>query len=1033
MLGSRTFAFVVFLFLPLFTNAQDGPAVADAPLRAVTMVDAKEGWAVGEDGLILHTLDGWETCERQTTHVRASLRCVQFIDPYIGYACGLEVLPFGRGTVGVVLGTTDGGSSWNKLVNRELPGLNAIRFVDADVGFAFGDTTGGCASGVFMTVNRGRTWTTVPTLTATTGWACGTIFQDLPLFAGAGGHVGTLSSKKDQVIVLSNRVPKDVQLQAMAAMDQDVWAVGTQATLLVSRKTDGKSWDPVTLPLPETLRASLDFNTVCCQGEHIWIAGRPGSLVFHSWDRGKSWEAQRTGQSFPLNSLCFTDESNGWAVGECGTVVQTKDGGRSWAVRRRGGHRAGLLVVTAQAANAQAPSAYQLPLGTLAVLGGDQGYLTTAVQVTHRPEEYRSNSDRLRQAIRTVGAGSADVLSGFVLADYQDAMPAEKMQQVLDPKRLEEQLVLALRTWRPSVVVCDALASNGSNGIPSQVVGVALRKACELSGKADAYPEHFSKFDLRPWQPARLFGRAAGDAKRDTMVDLDLPRPVLFASANDFANLARPLVLDRFPPAPAKEEFMLVQSWVEPADIRTDLMAGLTLGHGGQARREKVEVDDVRYPLLVEATKKQWFETMEPRAKMNDPAEARQFFTHFQKSLLGLAPTTVGDRIFAKAQEFADQGNWMMARECHLMLLDHLPNHRLAPEACRFIMTTMGSSEARRRADLGQMKTLSEYPLAMPRLKMPDREGKFDPDQQLKASRTIIQRRAKEFRVWHEGALAASEVYSMLEPLAYLDPSTQFCRQANRRLVGQHEGSLIWQTTFQSTSPPSPWLDAAASEAWLAVAGDGPGPWFSPPKRVLQARRITSMPTLDGKLDDAVWKDVPTTALQPCAGATAAKTEVRMAFDDQHLYLAVRCQTAGGMPKAPAFDKPRKRDEDLRMFDRVSLMLDLDRDYNSYFHFEFDQRGCVAEDCCGDRTWNPRWFVHVHPTTDGWTAEVAIPLGELTGKVKLTGEVWACNITRITPGVGLQAASLPAAAKPRCEGMALLNFEFAELKQAAGK
>jgi len=1015
---SRALALVVssLLALPLGLAAQDGPAVADAPLRAMWMADAREGWAAGDDGLILHTVDGWETFERQTTHVRASLRGVHFVDPYLGYAVGLEVLPFGRGTAGVVLGTTDGGATWNKLVNREMPGLNAVCFLNADQGFAFGDTTGGCASGVFMTTNRGKTWDTVPALSATNGWTCGTMHQGAPLFGGARGQVGTI--EKEQVFVLPTRLPRDMVLQAMAAKDHDVWAVGTQATVLVSRKTAGKNWEAVELPMPGHLRGSLDFNSVCCQGDHVWIAGRPGSVVFHSWDRGKSWEAQRTGQAFPLNHLCFADEKTGWAVGECGTILQTKDGGRSWAVRRRGGHRSGLMFVTAQASRHQTASGHQLPLGTMAVFGGDQGYLTTAVQVTYRPDEYRADGDRLRQAARTVGGSSAEVLSGFPLADYQESTPAELLRQVLDEKRLEEQLVLALRTWRPSVVVGDDPSEIVSQGRASQVISTALRRACELSGKADAYPEHFTKFDLQPWQPVRLFCRSGRGATVAAVVDLDLPRPTLFAAANDFANLARPMLFDRFPPARGKEEFTLVHSWGEAVDVSSDLMAGLSLGHGGQARREKVNVDDLRYQLLLAATKQQWDNTQTARAKLADPVEEKHFFTNFEASLVGLAPMTIGDRIFAKAQEFADQGQWTMARECHLMLLDLMPTHRLAAESCRFILTTMGSSEARRRVDLKQMKTMAEYAIRSP-FSLTDREGRVNLDP--KAQKSVVQRRRGELRRWNAGAVAAGEILSVVDPLCFADPATQFCLQANRRAEGRDEASRLWQTNYQLRQPPGPWFDAAAAELWLAQ------PVGAAPKPFLQVKRIAA-PQIDGSLDDAIWKDVPAMMLRPAAGKTA-RTEVRMAYDDQYLYLAVRCQAAEGVPLLAAV-KPRKRDDDLGSFDRVSLMLDLDRDYNTYFHFEFDQRGCVAEDCCGDLTWNPKWFVEVQSARDGWTAEVAIPLVELTGKENLAGETWACNVTRITPGVGVQAASLPSGVQPRCEGMGLLRFEEGVVKQA---
>ena len=99
------------------------PALADAPLRAVQFVDAKEGWSVGDDGLILHTIDGGQTWERQPSMVQASLRSVHFIDPYTGYAVGRESLPYGGGSAGVVLATTDGGEKWQQ--DRKSTRLNS--------------------------------------------------------------------------------------------------------------------------------------------------------------------------------------------------------------------------------------------------------------------------------------------------------------------------------------------------------------------------------------------------------------------------------------------------------------------------------------------------------------------------------------------------------------------------------------------------------------------------------------------------------------------------------------------------------------------------------------------------------------------------------------------------------------------------------------------------------------------------------------------------------------------------------------------
>ena len=94
----------------------------------------------------------------------------------------------------------------------------------------------------------------------------------------------------------------------------------------------------------------------------------------------------------------------------------------------------------------------------------------------------------------------------------------------------------------------------------------------------------------------------------------------------------------------------------------------------------------------------------------------------------------------------------------------------------------------------------------------------------------------------------------------------------------------------------------------------------------------------------------------------------------------------------------RERDEDLRNYDRVGIMIDLDRDFQTCYHLQIDQRGCLCDDCWGDKSWNPKWFVAVESNATGWTAECAIPLAELTGEAMTPGRIWACNIVRVVPG-----------------------------------
>src|ERR1044071_3596896 len=88
--------------------ASDLRHVEDASLRSVFFIDHQEGWIVGDEGVILHTIDGGKRWERQVSNTRASLRSVQFLTPFVGWAVGREELPYGQGSVGVILFTSDG-------------------------------------------------------------------------------------------------------------------------------------------------------------------------------------------------------------------------------------------------------------------------------------------------------------------------------------------------------------------------------------------------------------------------------------------------------------------------------------------------------------------------------------------------------------------------------------------------------------------------------------------------------------------------------------------------------------------------------------------------------------------------------------------------------------------------------------------------------------------------------------------------------------------------------------------------------------
>jgi len=120
-------------------------------LTAVEFVDAKTGWAVGHDSIILATTDGGETWTQQFSAPaeQRPLLDVLFVDKNAGYAIG---------AYGAFFETADGGKSWNpRKVIEDDKHLNAfIRLPEGRL-IILGE-----AGTILMSADAGKTWSTVP-------------------------------------------------------------------------------------------------------------------------------------------------------------------------------------------------------------------------------------------------------------------------------------------------------------------------------------------------------------------------------------------------------------------------------------------------------------------------------------------------------------------------------------------------------------------------------------------------------------------------------------------------------------------------------------------------------------------------------------------------------------------------------------------------------------------------------------------------------------------------------------------------------
>ena len=317
----------------------------DASLAEVAFADRANGWAVGDRGVIWHTADGGRSWQQQVSGVTDPLHAVFFLDANRGWIVGGSALPHSRGSQGVVLWTDDGGAKWNQFPRQTLPTLTHVKFFDAEHGIASGAGTSVAPSGVFVTHDGGKNWQPLPADGPGQWLAADFIDPDTGAVAGPAGQFATLMRRR--VVPSPAAITSSRSLRALRLVPPTTgWLVGDGGLVMTTRDL-GNSWQSPAGELPNHAGDHFDFRAIAVAGPHVWLAGSPGTRVFHSADGGQTWESLATGQTMPLRSIVFVDDTNGWAAGDLGTILATTDGGRTWQLQRCGGTRAALLGVFA--------------------------------------------------------------------------------------------------------------------------------------------------------------------------------------------------------------------------------------------------------------------------------------------------------------------------------------------------------------------------------------------------------------------------------------------------------------------------------------------------------------------------------------------------------------------------------------------------------------------------------------------------------------------------------------------------------------
>ena len=309
----RVFTLFVFVIICFSANAQwtSQTSGITSYLYSVCFVDASNGWAVGDGGVILVTANGGSSWDPQSTQgVTSSLKGVFFIDASHGWVVGSG----GSGNKSIFLSTANGGNNWSVKASDTLAILRAVSFTSTTNGVAVGD-----AGVIYHTTDGGTTWSLIASGTtsnlrgvsfgdASNGWAVGDAGTILVTTDGGGSWTSQTSG--------SGASLWDVSF----ADATHGWAVGQAGVVRVT--TDGSSWSAQTSGVTGYLYG-VHFLSDALNG---WAVGAGGNII-GTTNGGSTWNPQTSPTTNNTYAVFFTDANNGWAVASGGVIIGTTNGG----------------------------------------------------------------------------------------------------------------------------------------------------------------------------------------------------------------------------------------------------------------------------------------------------------------------------------------------------------------------------------------------------------------------------------------------------------------------------------------------------------------------------------------------------------------------------------------------------------------------------------------------------------------------------------------------------------------------------------
>jgi photosystem II stability/assembly factor-like uncharacterized protein len=289
-------------------------------------VRGQSGFAVGDSGVLLRTIDAGKTWSRLETGTSYPIKSISFPDFETGYAAGGDTNTNTRNPQAfeaVLLKTVDGGKTWAEMPAGSFDCHEAIHFWNKNEGFSAGYRFGGK---FMITADGGQTLPEF--LLPYLFWPYALAFPSNQV-----GFVGGRDKRQAGTIIKTSDagrtwdslpLPYMPSIFALAFPSADTGFVGGADGYMFKTVDGGATWERMASGGNETIRAYFFTST-----DTGYAVGTAGTLL-KTVNSGQSWSKLPSGTTSNLYSVFFTDPQTGYAAGDKGVLLKTTDGGKAW-------------------------------------------------------------------------------------------------------------------------------------------------------------------------------------------------------------------------------------------------------------------------------------------------------------------------------------------------------------------------------------------------------------------------------------------------------------------------------------------------------------------------------------------------------------------------------------------------------------------------------------------------------------------------------------------------------------------------------